>query len=70
MDFKLRNVQQSIQTLIKITSPGAPDFYQGTELWDLNLVDPDNRRTVDFETRSLWLEQLQENRAVPGPWIC
>ncbi len=37
------------QTLIKITSPGVPDFYQGAELWDLNLVDPDNRRPVDFE---------------------
>lgn len=39
------------QTLIKVTSPGVPDFYQGTELWDLNLVDPDNRRPVDFEKR-------------------
>jgi (1->4)-alpha-D-glucan 1-alpha-D-glucosylmutase len=39
------------QTLIKITCPGVPDFYQGTELWDLNLVDPDNRRPVDFEER-------------------
>ncbi|MDQ1285922.1 MAG: (1-_4)-alpha-D-glucan 1-alpha-D-glucosylmutase, partial [Thermodesulfobacteriota bacterium] len=39
------------QTLIKITSPGVPDFYQGTELWDLSLVDPDNRRPVDFEKR-------------------
>jgi (1->4)-alpha-D-glucan 1-alpha-D-glucosylmutase len=39
------------QTLIKITSPGVPDFYQGTDLWDLSLVDPDNRRPVDFEER-------------------
>jgi (1->4)-alpha-D-glucan 1-alpha-D-glucosylmutase len=39
------------QCLLKITSPGLPDFYQGTELWDLNLVDPDNRRKVDFEER-------------------
>ena len=39
------------QLLIKITAPGVPDFYQGTELWDLNLVDPDNRRRVDYERR-------------------
>ena len=39
------------QLLIKITAPGVPDFYQGTELWDLNLVDPDNRRQVDYERR-------------------
>jgi (1->4)-alpha-D-glucan 1-alpha-D-glucosylmutase len=40
------------QTLIKMVVPGVPDFYQGTELWDLSLVDPDNRRPVDFELRS------------------
>jgi (1->4)-alpha-D-glucan 1-alpha-D-glucosylmutase len=39
------------QTLIKMVAPGVPDFYQGTELWDLSLVDPDNRRPVDFENR-------------------
>ena len=39
------------QLLIKITAPGVPDFYQGTELWDLSLVDPDNRRPVDYEHR-------------------
>ncbi len=39
------------QTLLKITSPGVPDFYQGTELWDLTLVDPDNRRPVDYAWR-------------------
>jgi (1->4)-alpha-D-glucan 1-alpha-D-glucosylmutase len=37
------------QLLIKITAPGVPDFYQGTELWDLTLVDPDNRRPVDYQ---------------------
>lgn len=37
------------QTVLKLTSPGVPDIYQGTELWDLSLVDPDNRRPVDFE---------------------
>jgi (1->4)-alpha-D-glucan 1-alpha-D-glucosylmutase len=40
------------QTLIKMVAPGVPDFYQGTELWDLSLVDPDNRRPVDFGLRS------------------
>jgi hypothetical protein len=39
------------QLAIKITAPGVPDFYQGGELWDLNLVDPDNRRPVDFARR-------------------
>ncbi len=48
------------QTLIKITSPGVPDFYQGTELWDLNLVDPDNRRPVDFEKRRGFLEHIRD----------
>jgi (1->4)-alpha-D-glucan 1-alpha-D-glucosylmutase len=48
------------QTLIKITSPGIPDFYQGTELWDLSLVDPDNRRPVDFEQRRSFLTALQQ----------
>ncbi len=36
------------QVLLKIASPGVPDFYQGTEIWDFSLVDPDNRRPVDF----------------------
>jgi (1->4)-alpha-D-glucan 1-alpha-D-glucosylmutase len=47
------------QTLLKMVSPGVPDFYQGTELWDFSLVDPDNRRSVDFEWR---IEALQEIR--------
>src|SRR3989454_6532648 len=46
------------QTLIKITAPGVPDFYQGTELWDLSLVDPDNRRPVDFTLRRRLLGEL------------
>lgn len=46
------------QTLLKITSPGIPDFYQGTELWDLNLVDPDNRRAVDFTERYKYLNEI------------
>ena len=39
------------QTLLKLTAPGVPDLYQGTELWSLHLVDPDNRRPVDYERR-------------------
>jgi (1->4)-alpha-D-glucan 1-alpha-D-glucosylmutase len=46
------------QLLIKITAPGVPDFYQGTEFWDLNLVDPDNRRQVDYGTRRQILSGL------------
>jgi len=47
------------QTLVKITSPGVPDFYQGTDLWDLNLVDPDNRRPIDFEKRTALLKEIK-----------
>ena len=47
------------QTLLKLTSPGVPDGYQGCELWDLSLVDPDNRRPVDFDARSELLKELQ-----------
>ncbi len=48
------------QTLLKIVSPGTPDFYQGTEVWDFSLVDPDNRRPVDFEKRKGMLRKLAE----------
>jgi (1->4)-alpha-D-glucan 1-alpha-D-glucosylmutase len=47
------------QTLLKLTAPGIPDIYQGTELWDLSLVDPDNRRPVDYEVRRQLLSQLE-----------
>jgi (1->4)-alpha-D-glucan 1-alpha-D-glucosylmutase len=47
------------QVLLKILSPGVPDFYQGTELWDLNFVDPDNRRPVDFRQRAEGLQELK-----------
>ncbi len=46
------------QLLLKLTSPGIPDIYQGSELWDLRLVDPDNRRPVDFRTRASQLHEL------------
>jgi (1->4)-alpha-D-glucan 1-alpha-D-glucosylmutase len=51
------------QTLIKITSPGVPDFYQGTEFWDLNLVDPDNRLPVGFEKRWRVLSEIKAKTA-------
>jgi (1->4)-alpha-D-glucan 1-alpha-D-glucosylmutase len=47
------------QLALKIGSPGVPDFYQGTELWDLNLVDPDNRRPVDFAVRRRMLDEVE-----------
>jgi (1->4)-alpha-D-glucan 1-alpha-D-glucosylmutase len=46
------------RTLLKLTAPGVPDIYQGTELWDFSLVDPDNRRPVDFAHRAQLLAQL------------
>ena len=46
------------QTLLKHTSPGVPDLYQGSELWDHSLVDPDNRRKVDYSLRQSLLHQL------------
>ena len=52
-------VNSLAQTLIKHTAPGVPDLYQGTELWDLSLVDPDNRRSVDYEIRRRLLEELK-----------
>ena len=47
------------QVLLKLTCPGVPDIYQGTELWDLSLVDPDNRRPVDFALRRRLLGELE-----------
>ncbi|RRB18145.1 malto-oligosyltrehalose synthase [Larkinella knui] len=46
------------QVVLKTTCPGVPDIYQGCELWDLSLVDPDNRRPVDYEQRQQWLDEL------------
>jgi len=54
------------QTLVKITAPGVPDFYQGTELWDLSLVDPDNRRPVDWSLRRRLLAELGATIAAAG----
>jgi (1->4)-alpha-D-glucan 1-alpha-D-glucosylmutase len=47
------------QALVKVASPGVPDYYQGSELWDFSLVDPDNRRPVDYEVRKQMLSEPQ-----------
>jgi (1->4)-alpha-D-glucan 1-alpha-D-glucosylmutase len=46
------------QTLLKLTSPGVPDIYQGNEIWDHSLVDPDNRRPVDYKLRCQMLKSM------------
>ncbi|MDQ3645738.1 MAG: malto-oligosyltrehalose synthase, partial [Actinomycetota bacterium] len=51
-------VSSLAQQLLKLTCPGVPDIYQGTELWDLSLVDPDNRRPVDYSARRALLGEL------------
>lgn len=54
------------QTLLKLTAPGVPDIYQGTELWDYSLVDPDNRRPVEYETRRRLIAQFRAEE--PEDW--
>ena len=54
------------QVVLKATSPGVPDFYQGSDLWDLSLVDPDNRRPVDYEKRQSFLADMQKKAAAAG----
>jgi (1->4)-alpha-D-glucan 1-alpha-D-glucosylmutase len=59
------------QLALKATMPGVPDFYQGTEFWDLSLVDPDNRRSVDFAARASTLAsigQAPDWPALAGAW--
>jgi (1->4)-alpha-D-glucan 1-alpha-D-glucosylmutase len=56
------------QTLLKYTVPGVPDLYQGTEFWDQSLVDPDNRRPVDFTARNAQLEKRESPFALLGAW--
>lgn len=51
------------QTLLKIASPGVPDFYQGTEIWNFSLVDPDNRQPVDYPLRIKMLEELKKRKS-------
>ena len=64
-------VNSLAQTLVKLTSPGVPDFYQGTELWQLALVDPDNRRPVDYALRERLLDALADEtdpRSLLASW--
>jgi len=70
MDRFVRRIEQHgyvnslAQVVLKVMSPGVPDFYQGTELWDFSLVDPDNRRPVDYELR----EKLLRKLTLPRKW--
>ena len=57
------------QLLIKLTAPGVPDIYQGNELWDFSLVDPDNRRSIDYSHRRELLRELQKWAAGPDEEI-
>src|SRR5690606_14225864 len=57
------------QVLVKFTSPGVPDLYQGCELWDLSLVDPDNRRAVDYTQRDQWLEEIRGSENETGDYV-
>jgi (1->4)-alpha-D-glucan 1-alpha-D-glucosylmutase len=61
---RLGAINSLTQTLLKLTSPGVPDIYQGNEIWDHSLVDPDNRRPVDYNRRREMLEALPT--ATPG----
>ena len=55
-----------VQTVLKLTLPGVPDIYQGAELWDFSLVDPDNRHAVDYGQRAKCLEELGEMLQAKG----
>ncbi len=68
---QLGAINSLTQLVLKSTAPGVPDFYQGNELWDFSLVDPDNRRPVDYEHRRRVLEGLGEQPAASellGSW--
>ena len=56
-----------VQTVLKLTLPGVPDIYQGSELWDLSLVDPDNRRPVDYDARAALLQDIQAQAPAQRP---
>ncbi|KIO47904.1 malto-oligosyltrehalose synthase [Nitrosospira sp. NpAV] len=58
------------QLLLKLTSPGVPDIYQGNEVWDFSLVDPDNRRTVDYAARHAALRAIKTMHAEKGAATC
>ncbi|MBC8152553.1 MAG: malto-oligosyltrehalose synthase, partial [Bacteroidetes bacterium] len=63
-------VNSLAQVVLKCTCPGLPDVYQGCEGWDLSLVDPDNRRSVDFGQREQWLDELIARDQAPADlWL-
>ncbi|GEP45084.1 maltooligosyl trehalose synthase [Brevifollis gellanilyticus] len=64
---QLGMVNSLTQTVLKLTCPGVPDIYQGSELWDFSLVDPDNRRPVDYEKRQQALDGIAH--ATPGEML-
>ena len=64
---RLGMINSLSQTLLKLTIPGMPDIYQGAELWDLSLVDPDNRRPVDYPRRADLLDRLA--KMLPGSMV-
>jgi (1->4)-alpha-D-glucan 1-alpha-D-glucosylmutase len=57
-----------VQTTLRLTVPGTPDLYQGTEGWDLSLVDPDNRRPVDYDQREAWLHDAGDWPQLLARW--
>lgn len=61
---KLGAENSVVQTVLKLTIPGMPDIYQGCELWDFSMVDPDNRRPVDFVERTAALDAVQADMAL------
>ncbi len=77
--FPTGHLNSLAQTLVKLTAPGVPDIYQGCDLWDLSLVDPDNRRPVDFglrrrmlaEAETLPAEEIWQrwNTGLPKLWL-
>ncbi len=58
------------QVLLKLTSPGVPDIYQGNEAWDFSLVDPDNRRPVDYTARRRALQAIRSMHTEEGSGAC
>ncbi len=64
---ELGRVNSLAQTALLLTAPGVPDVYQGTDLWDLSLVDPDNRRPVDYARRRAVLDGLEGSGPPPAP---
>jgi len=65
---RLGAVNSLSQVVLKVASPGVADFYQGTELWDLSLVDPDNRRPVDWALRERLLAEMDARPAL-AEWL-